>query len=70
MTRIKDRCVLITGGASGIGRIMGRLALEKGARKVVIWDLDEERIAATLAQYDAPGRAAGERVDVTDAQAV
>lgn len=70
MTRIKDRCVLITGGASGIGRIMGRLALEKGARKVVIWDLDEERIAATLAQYAAPGRTAGERVDVTDAQAV
>ena len=31
MTKIKDNCVLITGGASGIGRIMGRMALEKGA---------------------------------------
>ncbi len=70
MTRIKDRCVLITGGASGIGRIMGRMALEKGARKVVVWDLDEERIAATLADFAAPDRTAGARVDVTDSPAV
>ena len=39
MTRFKDKCVLITGGGSGIGRIMGRLALERGARKVVVWDI-------------------------------
>ena len=41
MTKIKNSCVLITGGASGIGRIMGRMALEKGARQVVIWDINE-----------------------------
>ena len=38
MTKIKDNCVLITGGASGIGRIMGRMALEKGAKSLIIWD--------------------------------
>ena len=41
MTKIKDRCVLITGGASGIGRIMGRMALERGARRLVVWDINE-----------------------------
>ncbi|MEE0973025.1 MAG: hypothetical protein U0L34_02720 [Paludibacteraceae bacterium] len=25
MTKFKDNCVLITGGGSGIGRIMGRM---------------------------------------------
>lgn len=53
MTRFKDKCVLITGGGSGIGRIMGRLALERGARKVVVWDIDERNIAASLAAYAA-----------------
>ena len=31
MTKIKGKNVLITGGASGIGKIMGRMALEKWA---------------------------------------
>lgn len=66
MTRIKDKCVLITGAGSGIGRIMGRLALEKGARKVVVWDISEESIAASLASYGAPERTAGYRVDVSE----
>ena len=70
MTRIKDKCVLITGAGSGIGRIMGRLALEKGARKVVVWDLNEQNIAASLAEYAAPDRTAGYRVDVSDPQQV
>ena len=46
MTKIKDRCVLITGGASGIGRIMGRMALERGARRLVVWDINEADAAA------------------------
>lgn len=70
MTRIKDKCVLITGAGSGIGRIMGRLALERGARKVVIWDINEENIAASLAAYGAPERTAGYRVDVSDPQQI
>lgn len=36
MTKIKGKSLLITGGASGIGRIMGRIALEKGARCLIM----------------------------------
>lgn len=38
----KGKTVLITGGASGIGKIMGRKALERGCSKLVIWDINEE----------------------------
>ena len=31
MSKIKGKIVLITGGASGIGKLMGEMALEKGA---------------------------------------
>ena len=34
--KFKDRLVLITGGTSGIGRIMARMAFERGARKEVV----------------------------------
>ena len=43
--KIKDSNVLITGGASGIGKIMGRMALEKGAKCLIIWDINEQNIA-------------------------
>jgi NADPH:quinone reductase-like Zn-dependent oxidoreductase len=47
MTKIKGNNVLITGGASGIGRLMGRMSLEKGARTLIIWDINE---AGTVVQ--------------------
>ena len=59
MTKIKDNCRLITGGASGIGRIMGRMALEKGARQLVIWDINEQNIAATEAALSPLGKVKG-----------
>lgn len=65
MTKIKNSCVMITGGASGIGRIMGRMALEKGARQVVIWDINEQNIAATIADFEKIGVAKGFCVDVS-----
>lgn len=70
MTKIKDSCVLITGGASGIGRIMGRMALERGARKLAIWDIDEEKMAVTAAEFGSIGSVATYKVDVSDHEAV
>lgn len=70
MTKIKDNCVLITGGASGIGRIMGRIALEKGARCLVIWDINQENIDSTLKEFASKGNAKGYRIDVSDSRQV
>jgi all-trans-retinol dehydrogenase (NAD+) len=69
--QLAGRRVLITGGARGIGRAMGRWFAIAGA-EVVIWDLDAaaaERTAAWLtAGSGRPHHAAG--CDVTDRAAV
>lgn len=44
---IKGKNVLITGGASGIGRIMGRICLEKGAANIIVWDISQSNIDIT-----------------------
>ena len=68
--KIKDSNVLITGGASGIGKIMGRMALEKGAKCVIIWDINEQNIATTVEEFSTIGKAKGYRVDVGNIEAV
>ena len=70
MTKIKGNCVLITGGASGIGKIMGRVSLEKGARQLVIWDINEASIAAVVDEFKSIGNVKGYRVDVSDSKMV
>ncbi len=70
MTKIKGNNVLITGGASGIGRIMGRISLEKGARTLIIWDINEENIAETVNEFKQLGNAKGYKVDVSDSKQV
>ena len=65
-----NQTVLITGGASGIGRIMGAMALEKGAAQLVIWDINTESINATVALHSKLGKVTGYRVDVSDNAAV
>lgn len=58
--------VLITGGASGIGKIMGRMALEKGAASVIIWDINEANIASVSEEHSKLGKVYGFKVDVSD----
>ncbi len=70
MTKIKGNCILITGGASGIGRIMGRIALEKGARCLVIWDINENSIEDCINEFRNLGTVKGYKVDVSDSNAV
>jgi len=43
MTQLKDKNVLITGGASGIGRQMAFLIAKEGGR-IIIWDIDKEKM--------------------------
>ena len=44
MSAIKNKHILITGGASGIGRLMAEQMLKKQAGKVIIWDIDKEKL--------------------------
>jgi len=65
LTEFADRVVVVTGGASGIGRGVAEEFLAEGAR-VVIADRDAEALAATAAEIGATGI----RTDVTDAASV
>lgn len=53
MSTIKDKTILITGGASGIGKLMGEICLKQGAKRLLIWDIDRkktEELTASLSQ--------------------
>jgi short-subunit dehydrogenase len=63
--KIKGSNVLITGGASGIGKIMGRMALEKGARNLIIWDINIAAIEVVKQEFKELGNVYGYRVDVS-----
>ena len=66
MSKFNGKIVLITGGASGIGRIMGEIALKKGASALVIWDINQTNIDATISDMKAFSKVVGYRVDVSD----
>ena len=64
-----NKTVLITGGASGIGKIMARLLLERGA-KVILWDINKLKIDETLLEFASKGTVAGFIVDVSDSNQI
>jgi NAD(P)-dependent dehydrogenase (short-subunit alcohol dehydrogenase family) len=49
--RVTDQVVVVTGGASGIGRAMARRFATEGARHVVVADLDGAGAAAVAAEF-------------------
>ncbi len=55
MTRISRSTVLITGGASGIGKLMGRRLLEKNCSKLVVWDIDEDSLESLATAWSELG---------------
>lgn len=63
--KFENANVLITGGASGIGKIMGRIALEKGAKCFIIWDINITGIEATRKELSRYGKVKGYLVDVS-----
>ena len=69
MTKIKNKTVLITGGASGIGKLMSRLSLARKA-KVIIWDINTENIASTLKELSSLGDISAYVVDVSKLEAI
>lgn len=72
---VKGAVVLITGAGSGIGRLMAVEAARRGARAVIVWDLNAEAGAETVGMAEAAATAPRFRsgvftVDVTDAETV
>lgn len=55
MTQIKNRCVLITGGASGIGKLIAKRCLEQRAYKVILWDINEINLLKTKDEFANSG---------------
>lgn len=69
MKKLEGKIVLITGGASGIGKIMARLMLERKA-KVIIWDINQVNIDKTLSDFKDKGSIFGYNVDVSKLQQI
>ena len=63
--------VVITGAATGMGRLLAIGAAKKGAAHVALWDVDRAGVAAVKKEISALGVAASSAtVDVTDHAAV
>lgn len=67
MTNVNGRICLVTGAASGIGRLLSFELADRGAR-LVLWDLDADRLDTVVGEVRARrgGEAWGFRCDVTD----
>jgi NAD(P)-dependent dehydrogenase (short-subunit alcohol dehydrogenase family) len=65
---IQDKVIVVTGGASGIGRAMAERFAAEGARGVVVADIDAA--GAVDAAADIGTHALGIRCDVTDDAAI
>lgn len=55
MSKIKSNKALITGGASGIGKLMGLQLLQKGLSTLVIWDINETLLQSTALEFKKMG---------------
>ncbi len=68
MSQIKNSNVLITGGAQGIGKLLGEKCLREGAKNLIIWDINSINIDQTLADFTHKGynNVHAFRVDVSD----
>lgn len=69
MSKFNNKTVLITGGCSGIGLIMARKSLERGA-KVVVWDINKEAIEKTVSNLSKIGSISGYCVDISNSENV
>lgn len=68
--KILGNSVLITGGCSGIGKIMGRMALEKGATQLVIWDINQAALDATVREFSVLGKVNGFQADIASPESI
>lgn len=70
MFDVHGQSVIVTGGASGIGRAYAEIMASQGAR-VCIFDIDQEGLDRTVDQITAAGGDVwGQRIDVSDRPAM
>ncbi len=55
MSQIRGANVLVTGGANGIGKLMGLKCLQEGAANLIIWDINEENLNKTQKEFSSKG---------------
>lgn len=55
MSKIRGTNVLITGGGSGIGKMLGEKCLREGAANLIIWDINEENLVNTQKEFKRKG---------------
>ncbi len=65
MEELNGRVAVVTGGAGGIGRGIVEALLEEGVR-VVIGDIEQETLDATVTELSDRGEVRGVRLDVSD----
>ncbi|MEZ5119200.1 MAG: SDR family oxidoreductase [Candidatus Nanopelagicales bacterium] len=55
MKNVKDKTVLVTGAAMGLGKLFAQKAVEQGAAAVVLWDINEQVLQETADELAAAG---------------
>lgn len=71
MRDVRGAIVLVTGAAMGMGRLYALRAAAEGAAAVVLWDIDEQGLAAVSAEVEASGAVAHSyRVDVSSLDSI
>ena len=70
MTKFKGKIMLVTGGASGIGKLTGEYALEKGLKKLIVWDINKKALEDFESDKRFEGKVITYHVDVTNASQI
>ncbi|MEO1052230.1 MAG: 3-oxoacyl-ACP reductase FabG [Bacteroidota bacterium] len=69
MKRLKEKVIIITGGANGIGRVSAERLASEGAT-VVVWDIDEQKCQEAVNAITSKGnKASYSVVNTTDPEA-
>jgi all-trans-retinol dehydrogenase (NAD+) len=71
MSTLRNTTILITGGASGIGKLMAKLAIARGASTIILWDINKPALDETVQEYSSSSvHVHGFVVDVSDVEQV
>lgn len=68
--QLENKNILITGGASGIGKLMAEMALQKKAASVILWDINEKMLADVATEFNALGKIYTIAVDLNQKESI